>query len=110
MTYPTFYRLFREALAQPILNDFLAQAREIDPAASPQDLRDIHTAAHLPVRTMIARLGISQAAFAERFCVPLRTVEAWATGKRTPAPWTRLLLLRALSFADPMDGLRGVGE
>ena len=40
-------------------------------------LGNIWDVAHLTVRDIRQHLGLTQAAFAERFCIPRRTVENW---------------------------------
>ena len=36
------------------------------------------------IRELCREHGLTQKALAERFGIPLRTVEDWSTGKRTP--------------------------
>lgn len=58
-------------------------------------LRAIYAAVNRPVREIVAASGLSQAAFAERYCIPKRTVENWCSGSRECPLYTRLLLQRA---------------
>lgn len=44
------------------------------------------------IRAIRARTGLSQAAFAARYEIPKRTVEAWEMGQRTPPPYVIRLL------------------
>lgn len=71
------------------------------PAARIDQLRAIYTAVNRPVRAIVAAAGLSQAAFAERYCIPKRTVENWCSGSRECPIYVRLLLQRA-------EGLLGV--
>lgn len=68
-------------------------------AAIPQDrldyLRQIYDAVNRPVRAIVTASGLSQAAFAERYCIPRRTVEDWCRGISQCPLYTRLLLQRA---------------
>lgn len=68
-------------------------------AAIPQDrlddLRQIYDAVNRPVRAIVTASGLSQAAFAERYCIPRRTVEDWCREIRECPLYTRLLLQRA---------------
>ena len=68
-------------------------------AAIPQDrlddLRQIYDAVNRPVRAIVTSSGLSQAAFAERYCIPRRTVEDWCREIRECPLYTRLLLQRA---------------
>lgn len=65
------------------------------PAARIDQLRAIYQAVHRPVRDIVAASGLSQAAFAERYCIPRRTMEDWCRGVRECPLYTRLLLQRA---------------
>ena len=65
------------------------------PAARIDQLRAIYTAVHRPVRAIVTASGLSQAAFAERYCIPRRTVEDWCRGISQCPLYTRLLLQRS---------------
>lgn len=71
------------------------------PADRIDALRGIYTAATRPVRQIVAATGLSQAAFAERLCIPLRTVEAWCRGIRESPVYVRLLIQQALGQYTP---------
>ena len=58
-------------------------------------LRSIYAAASRTVREIVAHSGLSQAAFAERYCIPKRTVENWCTESRGCPIYLPLLLQRA---------------
>ena len=67
-------------------------------------LRGIYAAATRPMRQIVADTGLSQAAFAERLCIPLRTVEAWCRGIRESPVYVRLLIQQALGlYAPPLS-------
>lgn len=55
--------------------------------------------AHITIRDIRAKTGLTQAAFAVHFCIPKRTIEAWETGDRKCPPYVRLLLARAVWLA-----------
>lgn len=59
-------------------------------------LGEIYDACHRSVRDIVAVSGLTQRAFAERFCIPLRTVEDWCTGKRECNIYTRLMMQECL--------------
>lgn len=63
-------------------------------AARP-DLRSIYTAVNRTPKEIVSASGLSQAAFAERYCIPKRTVEDWCRGVAKCPLYTRLLLQRA---------------
>ncbi len=48
--------------------------------------------ANLPFRELLKLLGLSQTACSVRFCIPLRTVQGWALGKRQIPSYTRLMM------------------
>ena len=74
------------------------------PADRLEALRGIYAAANRPVRQIVAATGLSQAAFAERLCIPLRTVEAWCRGIRESPVYVRLLIQQALGlYAPPLS-------
>jgi DNA polymerase-1 len=55
-------------------------------------------AAHMSVRQIKEASGMSQLKFAERFCIPRRTVEDWCAGKRECPDYLRLLIMEALGI------------
>ena len=61
-------------------------------------LGSIWGACHRSVRDIVASAGMTQRAFAERFCIPLRTVEDWCTGKRECAVYLRLMMQECLGI------------
>jgi hypothetical protein len=65
------------------------------PAARIDQLSAIYAAVNRPVRAIVTASGLSQAAFAERYCIPRRTVEDWCRGIAQCPLYTRLLLQRA---------------
>ncbi len=52
----------------------------------------IWDAVHLPLKDLVKHTGLSQAAFAARYCIAGSTVEAWCRGIRTPPDYVKLLL------------------
>ena len=66
------------------------------PADRLETLRGIYAAATRPVRQIVAATGLSQAAFAQRLCIPLRTVENWCGGLRECPVYVRLLIQESL--------------
>lgn len=59
---------------------------------------EIYDACHRSVRDIVAAAGMTQRAFAERFCIPLRTVEDWCTGKRECALYMKLMMQECLGI------------
>ena len=68
------------------------------PAQRREQLRSVYTAATRTVREIVAAAGMTQAAFAEAFCIPLRTVENWCTGCRECPLYTRLMMQKCLGL------------
>lgn len=101
-----FNRLWKDALDQADRERYLAEYGypewfdEISQDVSEINkvLGNIHDIAHMSIRDMIAATGLSQAAFAARLCIPLRTVEDWAAGKRKCADYNRLSYARNLAL------------
>lgn len=61
-------------------------------------LRSIWTVYHMPMREIRAASSLSQAKFAERFCIPRRTVENWDAGVNTPPDYVRIMIARSLGL------------
>ncbi len=57
---------------------------DIDAAELSDTLANIWDVAHMTTRDIRQYLGLTQAAFAERFCIPRRTVEGWDYGHAAP--------------------------
>ena len=62
------------------------------------DCGKIWDAAHRSMRDIVAESGLTQAGFARRFCIPLRTVESWCCGRRAPADYDRLMIQQLLGL------------
>lgn len=99
-----FYTLFAEALASPDRDAFvsdwsLSSAWGDTPDADiPADRLDmlgqLWDVAHLTIKDIRAHTGLSQAAFATRYCIPTRTLEDWERGVRSCPDYLRLLLAK----------------
>ena len=64
----------------------------IDLDAEKARLSTIWDLAHLPMRELVARTGLSQTAFAKRTGIPLRTVQNWCVSTRDCPAYVRFLL------------------
>lgn len=51
------------------------------------------------IKSIRAVSGLTQAAFASRYGIPKRTIEAWEMGQRTPPPYVIRLLETAVHFS-----------
>ena len=64
----------------------------LDLDAEKEKLSSIWDLAHLSMRELVARTGLSQTAFAKRTGIPLRTVQNWCVGTRDCQAYVRFLL------------------
>ena len=64
----------------------------IDLDAEKERLSVIWDLAHLSMRELVDRTGLSQTAFAKRAGIPLRTVQNWCAGSRDCPAYVRFLL------------------
>lgn len=103
MTDNQFYHAFREAFAYSDPDAFASDVAlsDIFPDVAPEDLpalteelRHVWRYAHITVREIVQHTGLTQADFAQRFVIPLRTIENWCTGTSACPPYTRLMLAR----------------
>lgn len=64
----------------------------VDLDAEKERLSTIWELAHLSMRELVSRAGLSQTAFAKRAGIPLRTVQNWCAGSRDCPAYVRFLL------------------
>lgn len=64
----------------------------LDLDAEKEKLSSIWDLAHLSMRELVARTGLSQTSFAKRTGIPLRTVQNWCVGTRDCPTYVRFLL------------------
>lgn len=108
MTDFQFNVLWAEALTSADRDAFISDAAlssiwgdapdAVIPDGRLQQLGQLWDAAHLTVKAIRAATGLSQAAFAQRFCIPRRTVENWESGTNTCPVYVRLLLAQAVGL------------
>ena len=96
INYHDFYVLFGAATKEQDRERYITEWSsssifypvENVPDINADDLADalgnIWDVAHLTVRDIRQHLGMTQAAFAERFCVPRRTIENWEYKNKIP--------------------------
>ena len=94
--YHDFYVLFGAATAEQDRERFISEwssssvfypdenSPDIDAEELTEALENIWDVAHMSTRDIRQHLGLTQAAFAERFCVPRRTVENWEYKDKNP--------------------------
>ncbi len=64
----------------------------VDLDAEKKRLSNIWDLAHLSMRELVSRTGMSQTAFAKRTGIPLRSVQDWCCEKRACPAYVRFLL------------------
>ena len=64
----------------------------VDLDAEKERLANIWELAHLCMRELVGRTGLSQTAFAKRAGIPRRTVQGWCLGERDCPAYVRFLL------------------
>lgn len=64
----------------------------VDLDAEKKRLSNIWDLAHLSMRELVSRTGMSQTAFAKEAGIPLRTVQDWCCEKRACPAYVRFLL------------------
>lgn len=64
----------------------------VDLDAEKARLSSIWDVAHLSMRELVVRTGLSQTAFAKQAGIPLRTVQDWCSEKRACPTYVRFLL------------------
>lgn len=94
--YHDFYVLFGAATKEQDHDRYISEwssssifypdpeSPDIDPDELADALGNIWDVAHMSTRDIRQHLGLTQAAFAERFCVPRRTVENWEYKDKNP--------------------------
>lgn len=100
MSYKTFKMLYEQALSYDTTEAFIAErgwqdwmdAYGEDAEKMVADMETIYTVAHMTIRDMISQVGMTQAAFADRFMVPLRTVQNWAIGQRECPAYVKVMM------------------
>lgn len=107
MTDLQFFTLWGDASDCPVRGGFISDAalssvwEDAEGADAPADrlsqLGAIWDVAHASIRDIRAFTGLTQAAFALRFCIPRRTLEGWESGRPCPG-YVRLLLAQAVGL------------
>ena len=119
MTDKQFNTAFSDALTAPDRDAFVsdwalstiftgAEEAPVDPALA-EELGEVWDVAHLSVADIRAATGLSQRAFAERHCIPRRSLENWETAgtqARSCPAYVRLLLAEVTGLYHRRRALR----
>lgn len=112
MTYKQYYEAVseipnytvRDAFTSDVTLSITSQEdadKDIDLVAIADQIGMIWDAYHMSVKELRATTGLSQAAFADRFLVPRRTVESWestsSSGRECPF-YTRMMIADLLGL------------
>ena len=89
MTDKLFFSLFSAALSSSDRDAFVS---DWSLSSVWGDAPDADIPAHLTIRDIRQHTGLSQVAFATRYCIPTRTLEDWERGVRSCPDYLRLLL------------------
>ena len=106
MTDKLFNKIWKDALEQPNKELYMAEYGYPDwfdeISQDPQEISDIlgniHEVAHMTLKEIIKRAGLTQAAFSVKFCIPIRTVEDWCSGKNKCRDYDRLMFCKILGI------------
>ena len=113
MTDKLFFFLFSAALSSSNRDAFVSAWSlssvwgDAPDAGIPADRIDLLArlwdAAHVTIRDIRQHTGLSQAAFATRYCIPTRTLEDWERGVRRCPDYLRLLLAQATGLTQDRE-------
>lgn len=90
------------------VSDILASSIFLDPededAEPPAELSELlyklwHVAT-LPFKEFLACMDLTQTECSRRYCIPLRTVQGWAGGSRTPPMYVRYMIAQLELYLD----------
>lgn len=105
MTDKTFYTIYSSALESTDRDAFASDwslssvfSETSDPLKNFEICASIWDIAHLTVSDVRAHIGLTQAAFSTRFCIPLRTLQNWEY--RSCPPYIVLMLARLTGMTD----------
>lgn len=108
MTDDQFYIVWGAALEEKdkdvfvsdwTLSSMFADENELDINSELADeLEAIYKVAHMSVRDIVSESGLSQIAFAQKFCISRRTIGNWCTEKRKCPDYIRLMFCRLLGI------------
>lgn len=106
MTDRQFYMLYSDALGNSDRDAYVSDwslssmwGDDNDPIQLADLCGKVWDLAHLTVADIRAHTGLTQAAFAERFLIPYRTIQNWES-RNSCAPYVVLMLARLCGMAD----------
>ncbi len=90
--YKTYRGLYTEAKECDDIEQYVAERDWTGTEESDRILREVYAISRQGIKKLLAIYGGTQAAFAQEFLTPKRTVEDWAAGISTPPERTILTI------------------
>lgn len=106
MNSKLYYKLWLDAKSQPNKEMYINEYGypdwfdeiSTDPDEVVSFLGEIHDKIWTPFKDILDGYGLSKAEFSRRFCIPIRTVEDWYSGKRKMPEWAKKLIIEKLEI------------
>lgn len=106
MNSKLYYKLWQDAKNQPDKEMYIGKYDYTDwfdeistnPDKVISFLEGIHDKIWMPFNDILSNSGFSKAEFSRRFCIPIRTVEDWYSGKRKMPEWAKKLIIEKLEI------------
>lgn len=57
----------------------------------------------LTIKEMRVRTGLSQSKFATKFCIPIKTLQAWEQGRQNPPAYVTMMMESLLDMQKPAE-------
>lgn len=112
INYKRFQEIIYAAEEQPDQAVFLAEygipewiLTEVtnDEEKAVEMIKNIHHITHITAKNLIAESGLTQTRFAERFMIPLRTVQNWCGGQRTMPRYVKFMFATILDLLHDIE-------
>ena len=105
MSDKNFYQLWGEALTSTDRDFYVSEwstsslfPEDSDLLENAEYLGKLWDVAHMSVKGICKAAGLTQAALAQRFCIPKRTVEDWCGERRACSDYIRLMMAECLGL------------
>lgn len=102
MTEKEFKQYWDMALQQEDSMKFLSECRSILKDTYTADLEheliNIHKVAHMSMREIVQLSGLSQARFADKYCIPFKSLVKWYNGERKCSDYIRLMICKDMGL------------
>lgn len=78
--------------------DFFRELLPADHGFTDEQIEQLWLVSHMSIDEMRKTAGLTQAAMAKRFAIPLRTVENWCRGGTRPPEYIRFMIAELLGL------------